>query len=83
MTKTAERRPRTAADGRKSSDLPMITILNIRFATFELMSFCELIMKIFEKNQNIMNDVQNIAHNIDEQIAYQRCAIKSKKKFLS
>ena len=45
------------------------------------MSFRELMMKIFEKNQNVMNDIQNIAHDIDEQIAYQRRAIKSKKFF--
>ena len=45
------------------------------------MSFRESIMKISEKNQNVMNDVQNIAHDINEQIAYRRRAIKSKKNF--
>ena len=44
----------------------VITILKACFATFEIMSFRESMMKISEKNQNIMNDVQNIAHDIDE-----------------
>ena len=57
----------------------VITILKTRLATFEIMSFRESMMKTSEKNQNIMNDVQNIAHDIDEQIAYRRCVIKSKK----
>ena len=59
----------------------VITILKARFATFEIMSFRESMMKTFEKNQNVMNDVQNIAHDIDEQIAYRCRALKSKKKF--
>ena len=57
----------------------VITILKTRFATFKIMSFRESMMKTSEKNQNVMNDVQNIAHNIDEQIAYRRRAVKSKK----
>ena len=57
----------------------VITILKARFATFEIMSFRESMMKTSEKNQNVMNDVQNIAHDIDEQIAYRRRAVKSKK----
>ena len=57
----------------------VITILKARFATFEIMSFRESMMRTFEENQNVINDVQNIAHDIDEQIAYRRRAVKSKK----
>ena len=48
----------------------IISILKTRFATSEIISFCESMMKISEKYQNVMNDVQNIAHDIDKQIAY-------------
>ena len=53
--------------------------MKIRFTTFDIMSFRESMIKTSEKNQNVINDVQNIAHNIDKQIAYRRRAVKSKK----
>ena len=57
----------------------VIAILKARFATFEIVSSRELMMRTSEENQNVINDVQNIAHDINEQIAYRRRAVRSKK----
>ena len=53
--------------------------MKARFATFKIMSFRESMIKTSEKNKNVMNNWKNIAHNINEQIACRRRALKSKK----